>query len=125
MIEESIYTYLVSNLSSSYKIYWGKIDRDNADPRNGDVVINFFKSPSRSAIMSPSYLDLFQISIRCNYVDSASTVANEIINLFHLFSGHMGDYQAWVTSIDNLGTIYEEEDIVHIPLQMGVKYSLL
>jgi hypothetical protein len=124
-LETSLYKYMKDNLDDTWKIYLGKIDRDEADPRKGDIVINFFKLPSFSAISTPSYLDNFQISVRSNYYDTAISAANDVINLFHLYQGDMEGHQTWVTDASNQGVIYEEEDVVHIPLNISVKYTLL
>ena len=121
-IESEIYKYLTENLDEDYKIYWGKVDRDEANPRD-DVVISFFKTPSQSSQITPSYLDIFQISVFAPYIDTATSVANDIIELFQLHILELGNYRVWVNNIINQGSIYDDEDVVQVVLNLGLKYS--
>lgn len=122
MIETGLYTYLVAELDPSLEISWGKIDA-KFDFESGVTSVNFFKLPSQSARTTPSYLDSFQVSVRNKYIDAAQQTANDIIELFHLYHGKIGDYLVTVDDIFSSGVIYEEEDIVHIPLTLNLKYT--
>jgi hypothetical protein len=121
MIEQELYTFLQDEITTTDLIYWGKINRDEAGPTDTSVV--FFKSPSFSSQTTPSYLDVFQISIFAEYVDTATSVANEIIELFQLETLVLGEYRCWVNNITHQGTIIDEEGVVQIPLQLELKYS--
>ena len=124
MIETGINSFLTENLDPAIEISWGKED---ATVRwdDGTTTISFFKLPSQSARVTPSYLDSFQISVRSRYIDAAQSVANQIITLFHLYHGKLGDYLVNVDDIFTNGVLYEAEDIVHVPLTLRVKYTQL
>lgn len=117
MIEKEIYEYIKDNISD-VSCYWGKLDVGAPS-----TCISFFKLPSFSSQITPSYLDVFQISVFSDYVDTATTVANRLISLFQLKSGVIGDYRVWVNNITNQGQIYDEEDRVQIILELGIKYT--
>ena len=122
MVESDIYTYLTDNLDSSIEISWGKID-ESIRWEDGTTSVNFFKLPSQTARLTPSYLDSFQISVRNKYIDACQQTVNDIIELFHLFGGKLTNYRIWVDEVFPNGIIYEEEDIVHCPITLVIKYT--
>ena len=125
MLENGIFNFLKDNLDDDYFIYWGKINRDECDAALGDLIISFFKTPSQSALITPSYLDSFQISIFSNYIDIATRVAGEIIQLFHCQNNVVLDGRnIWVNNIIDNGTLYEQDgDVVQEILNLELKYT--
>lgn len=124
MIENDLVTYMRTELDSSYKINWGKVASET-DYKAGDLSISFFKLPSQSSRITPSYLDSFQISVRSGYIDSTQKAVNEVIELFHLYFGLIGSYRVTVDDIFSNGVGSESEDIMHGPLTMRLKYTQL
>jgi len=122
MVESDIYTMLESNLDSAIEISWGKID-PKIDWSSGVVSVDFFKLPSQSSDTVPCFLDNFQLSVRSQYIDTAQQTANDIIEMFHLFSGKITTYRIWVTNVYCNGGLYEDNDIVHIPITLSIKYT--
>lgn len=122
MIETDLYGYLVANLDSSLKIYWGK-NAKSIDWDSGVTTVNFFKLPSQSSATTPSFLDNFQLSVRNKYIDAAQQTANDIIELFQLYFGLIGSYRVTIVNVFSNGVLYEDEDIVHIPITLSIKYT--
>jgi len=121
MIEESLYNYIKDNIDN-VTVYYGKVPMDFTY-KNGDTSVNFIKLPSEASNVTPSYLDVFQITIRNKLISTVQTVAIDIIELFQLYYGVMGDYRIRVIGVSQLGTLYEDEDLVSIPLSLSIKYT--
>lgn len=119
MIETVLTTYLQNNLSSG-TVQWGKIDA-TADFSTPQISIQ--KTATIAATYMPTYADTLQVSVRADKIWVAQQVANEIINLLQTYSGEMGDMRVWVGQITMAGTLYEEEDIIQVPLLIPIKYT--
>ena len=122
MIETDLYTFLTDSIDSSINISWGKVD-ESVDWESGVTTVNFQKLPSQSSNLTPSFYDNFQLSVRNKYIDQAQQTANDIIELFQLFNGKLTTYNIWVVDVFCNGVVYEEEDIVHIPVTLSIKYT--
>lgn len=122
MIEPALCGFIQLGIGDIAEVVWGKVDA-NTDWRNGTITVNLVKLPSLSGKATPSYLDNFQISVRSNAIDRSQSVANAIIKLFHLHSGMVGTYLISVSDVRSNGVLYEEEDLVQVPIQLSVKYT--
>lgn len=120
-IDTELYKYISTNITTTSKIYLGKINRDDATLE--DTVICISRLPSFSSNLTPSYLDIFNIQVFAKYYDTAIDTANKIIELFQLQTFTQGSYRCWVSNIQNLGMLIDEEDIVQVPLQLELKHT--
>lgn len=120
MLETAIIDYLSTEIPE-VDWYWGKLpqDLDFSSP-----VGNIIKIPSLVSNITPSYLDNIQITVRHEYIDVATQYVTDIVTLFQLFAGMIGDYQVHIPNITNNGVIYEEEDIVAATVTISVKHTL-
>lgn len=121
MIEKSIYTYLTEQIPEA-EITWGKLDENTSFD---DVVINFIKVPSLTSNFTPTYFDNIQITVRNKYIDTVQNYINKLVELFQLYNGLLGDYDVWITFVNNNGIIYEDENIVAGNITIGIKYTIL
>lgn len=124
MIEESLYKYLKDNIENVDSLSYGNIEED-FNWEEGKTSVNFFKISSQSDSASPSYLDIFQISVRNKSITAVQTVVNSIIELFHLYSGMMEEYRIWVIDVSTIGTLWEDERVYSTSLNLSLKYTLL
>jgi len=124
MIEPNICSFLSSNLATGTIISWGK-GNEETDWENGVTTVDLFKISQSSSKITPTYWDSFQLSVRNKYIDGAQSMANSIVTLFHLYFGAIGTYQVAVSDVFANGVLYEEEDIVHIPITLRLKYTQL
>ncbi len=123
MFEQSLYTYLAAEITSATH-FWGKIIPSfNWD--DGDISVNYFNVNNISSSITPTYLTNIQFSVRGKYIDAVQLVANEIITLFHLYSGAIEDYNVWVIDVLSNSVLYEEDDILQIPVIVSFKISQL
>ena len=121
MLEQDLYTYLAATFST-YTFFWGKINPET--PTNG-VIINFFTVGNVGAKLTPSYLNVIQLSVRGEYIDDVQEAGNAIIKHFHLFNGNIGEYKVWVSDVTTNSILYEEENLVHLPIILSVKFTEL
>lgn len=123
MIEVSLLKFLKTNIviNSNITISWGK-EKKGFVFTDSNVYVSFFKLPSLSSNTTPTYLDDFQINVRAKYIDVATITANEIVKLFQLYFGTMESYQITVTSINILGQLQENIDLVNVPVALSLKY---
>jgi hypothetical protein len=121
MFEKDLYTYLLANIAD-VTIFWGKID-PNYEYVTDNVTVNYFSVNNSTARLTPSYLYNIQISVRSKYIDKAQEKANEIVQLFHLYNGDIGSYKVWVSDVITNSALYEEEDLVQIPIILSVKIT--
>lgn len=123
MIEVSLKQHLIDNLVSNPEtvVSWGK-EAKSFTFTDTNVAVSFFKLPSLSSTITPTFLDEFQINVRAKYIDVCTPVANEIVKLFQLYFGTMGVYQITVDSVNMLGQSQEDIDIVNTPISLTLKY---
>jgi len=122
MLETAIYDYVSSQIPEA-DITWGKLDAEAVF--DNMPVINFIKVPGLADDTTPSYLDNIQFTVRHKYIDIATQYTNQLIDMFQLFAGKIGDYRVRIPSVIVNGTLYEEEDIVASSITVGIKYTQL
>lgn len=123
MFEQDLWTYLDANISAD-KFSWGKIDSDFVYDATNNT-LNYFVVNNIGAQMTPSYLYQMQFSARAKYIDVAQQLANDVVKLFHLYSGAIGSYNVWVSDVITNSALYEEEGLVQIPVLLSFKFTEL
>jgi len=123
MFEQDLYTFLTANITSATH-FWGKIIRDFSW-EEGDISVNYFIVNNIGGVVTPTYLYNIQFSVRGKYIDAVQSVVNELVSLFHLYNGDIGNYNVWITNVIAGGSLYEEKDLVQIPVTISVKLAEL
>ena len=123
MFEQDLYTFLTANITSATH-FWGKIITDFSWDE-GDISVNYFMVNNITSIVTPTYLNSIQFSVRGGYIDAVQSVVNEIVKLFHLYNGEIGSYNVWITDVTSNSALYEEEELVQVPVIMSVKMTEL
>jgi hypothetical protein len=120
IIEKEIHNLIATSLTD-IDVYYGKIDDDvNWDTT---TTISIFTLPCLTSKSSPSYLERLQLSVRGKYIDKVQETVNRVIILLQHFSGLVGDKRIWVIDVSPMGILYEDEDLVHSPIEITIKYS--
>lgn len=118
MIEVDFGLFITAQLG--YETSFG--DVDSKEDFTG-TVINYFKLPSEMDSYSPNYQDQIQVSIRNERLDLATSVKNEIVELFQGYSGYIGSYLVYVNGILDNGQLREGGKVYSHTITVSLKYT--